>query len=282
MDEYHKRSIVDIRNLCVPIHACVTVTIGDVSIEKVTLLENNDFDFAPVLDESGKHILGLVETQYLRDLLNLKRPLSAKDPCLSNSEYFSEMSDPVSLDYLLDIFMNRKAVVIFSEMDAEEHGTILSVKGLLTISDLNKHPVRSTLYGLLSELESELAKLIQETFPDPWDWISKLSEEHQVTIIGYWELSKRRGVDIGPIEAIMLSQLIQIISKTKKLLELLGYRSRNEFDSGSGKIPELRNCVMHPVRPLILGYEDVATVYQTVRFVQDLIERLAQRGNEKP
>ncbi|MEA3225775.1 MAG: hypothetical protein U9Q07_07465, partial [Planctomycetota bacterium] len=111
------------------------------------------------------------------------------------------------------------------------------------------------------------------------DWISKLSEEHQVRIIGYWELSKRRGVDIGPIEAIMLSQLIQIVSKTKDLLKLLGFRSRNEFDSGAGKIPELRNCVMHPVRPLILGYKDVAAVHKTIRFVEDLIERLTQRRN---
>lgn len=274
MNDFYRMSIVDIDNLCIPINKCVCIKPGDIKIDILNLLENNDFDFAPVLDSNENYVIGLAERIYLKKLLNENKTLSNKDPNISDEKHFIELGSNITIDYLLEKFLDIDAAIIYSEMDGEKYGSILSVKGLLTISDLNRHPIRSTLYGLISVLESGLAKLIKNYFSDHWDWIAKLNEENQVRIIGYWELSKRKGVDIGPLEAAMLSQLIQIISKTKELMDQLSYRSRTEFDKGAGKIPHIRNCVMHPVRPLILDKKDVKKLYETVIFIQDLIKRI--------
>lgn len=150
--------------------------------------------------------------------------------------------------------------------------------GLLTISDLNRHPLRAELYSLMSHAEVELATLVEKAFPDAWTWIRSLNEGHQVGILGYWELSRRRGVDVGPVAATTLSQLIQVVSRSKNLLARLGFQSRNEFDLPTGSIPELRNVVIHPVRPLILEHGDVSRVRETVLAVRDLAERTREAG----
>lgn len=150
--------------------------------------------------------------------------------------------------------------------------------GLLTISDLNRHPLRAELYSLMSHAEVELATLVEKAFPDAWTWIRSLNESHQVGILGYWELSRRRGVDVGPVAATTLSQLIRVVSRSKDLLAKLDFQSRNEFEVLTGSIPELRNVVMHPVRPLILEQGDVSRVRDTVLAVRDLLERTREAG----
>ena len=118
-----------------------------------------------------------------------------------------------------------------------------------------------------------MASLVQRHFRDPWEWLGRLNEESQVRILGFWELSKRMGVDIGPVAATMLPQLFNIVGRTKPLLDLLGYK-RVEFESVTGRIAKLRNCVMHPVRPLILGWEDVQKVRSTFALLKTLRGRL--------
>ena len=129
--------------------------------------------------------------------------------------------------------------------------------GLFTRADLNRHPFRAEIYFALAHLESELAQLIRRSFDDPWDWLDLLSEEKQARIIGYWEISKRRGVDHGPVGAAMLTELLQIATKSDRLRKLLGFESKKLFKSATGRIPDLRNQIMHPVRPLIVDESSV-------------------------
>jgi hypothetical protein len=145
-----------------------------------------------------------------------------------------------------------------------------SLVTLLTISDLNEHALRGPLYALLSSLEVSLSKLVGRNFTDPWEWLGSLSEENQVQILGYWELSKKKGVDIGPLAATTLPQLLNIVARRKDLRALLGMKSRNEFESHTGHLVKLRNSVMHPVKPLILQKEDVRRVLDWVRAAKEL------------
>ena len=107
----------------------------------------------------------------------------------------------LDLETLLSTMSKRRAVFVIRESDATEHGYHAWNYGLLTISDLNRHGLRGALYRLFSEVESGLAKLIETSLGEPWEWIRVLTESHQVGILGYWELSKRKGIDIGPIAA---------------------------------------------------------------------------------
>ena len=129
-------------------------------------------------------------------------------------------------------------------------------------------------YTVLSVLESGLASVIDNHFLEPWHWIQILGENHQVSVLGYRELSKKRGVDVGPIAATTLAQLLNVVARTKELLQELGYKSRSEFEDNLGYVPELRNCVMHPVRPLMLSTSEVTKVRNTVLAVIELYRKV--------
>src|SRR5262249_18463014 len=129
--------------------------------------------------------------------------------------------------------------------------------GLITISDLNRHAFRSVIYTVMADLEAALARLVEHEFADPWDWIRLVAEDHQAIVLGNWELAKRKGVDVGPIAATTLTNVLTIAAKSQHLRDLLGFKSRGQIDDAVGGLPDVRNRVMHPVRPIVLGAADV-------------------------
>jgi len=262
--------------MCTPLRAAVTVVPGPVDPTVLALLEGKGFDQTPVEDAGHRAVLGLVETKYLRCLAERDEPLSPNDPQLSDEESWFRIGSSVGIDVLLERMALRRAVIVVEENDSTEYGYAESSLGLLTISDLNRHTLRGALYSLMAHVEAELAALVERVFPDAWTWIRSLNEGHQVTILGYWELSKRRGIDVGPVAAATLSQLIQVTARSKELLARLRFESRTQFEEQTGGIPNLRNRVMHPVRPLILDAEDVAAVRRAVSAVWTLATRMAE------
>jgi len=271
----------ELEALCVPLRECLSTKTGPVDLTVLSNLDARRFDQAPVYDAEKGHLLGIVETTFLRELYEAREPLAADDPAVCNDTHMFHIGCFVSIDQILEKMSERRAVFVIRGSSATEHGYVEWNYGLLTISDLNRQPLRAALYALLAELESGMAVLVDSAFSDPWAWVKTLAEEHQVRILGYCELTRRRNLDVGPIAATTLAQLIQVVSKNQELLQKLGYRSRTEYDRQTGSIPNLRNCVMHPVRPLVLGQEDVKLIRSTVASVQDLysrVQKLTARG----
>jgi hypothetical protein len=145
--------------------------------------------------------------------------------------------------------------------------------GFITLSDLNRQAVRAAVYLSLAELEAEVALIVERTFADPWDWMRHLNEVAQVALLGNWDLSKRRGIDVGPVAAATLTHLLTAVTHTQQLRQSLGYDSRKVCDADLSRLPELRNRVMHPVRPFILSAEDAARM---ARALSTAIELLAK------
>jgi len=150
----------------------------------------------------------------------------------------------------------------------------VQIYGLVTRSDLNKHPIRLAIFDCLARFEQGLARLVSAAFDEPWEWIRKLSPESQVRILGYMALSERRGVEHKPVAGAMLPDLLNVIAKTPALLRRLGFRSRGEFDDPTGGLADIRNRVMHPVRPLVLGEEDVRSIRDVLTTADDLGQRV--------
>jgi hypothetical protein len=264
--------LVDIEALCIPLNECISVAPGAIDESRLVGLESHGYDQAPVYEKDRHIVHGLVETKYLRSLLEAGKSLISDDPNITSNELRYGIS--LRIDDLLTRMTQVRAVSVVQESDASEYGHAEWVHGLVTISDLNKHPVRATLYALMLIVESGLARIVQHQFPEPWDWVKTLSEENQVRVLCYWELSKRKGVDVGPIAATTLSQLLQVVARDKDILSKLHYQSRQDFESRTGSIPGLRNCVMHPVRPIILDAVDVLSTHKTVSALLDLRSRI--------
>ena len=272
----------ELRTLCVSLDDCVSVTTGKIELSVLAELENRGLDQAPVYGSDQISVLGLISTKRLRELSQSGEQVDGNDPEIRNEAHFLRTGPFLTLEKLLFTLSERRAVFVVRESSATENGYTETNYGLLTISDLNRHALRGALYTLFSLLESGLASMIQNSFSESWEWIRTLGENHQVGILGYWELSRRKGVDVGPIAAVTLAQLIQVVSRNKALLSVLGFNSRSEFEKATAHIPETRNWVMHPVRPLILDSADVAKLRETVASVLHLhtiVDQIRKRAD---
>jgi hypothetical protein len=269
----NRRWMVDIRALAIPPDDWVTIQPGPVDASTLSVLQERGYDQAPVVARATASAIGLVETAYLRQLAEYEAPLHEDDETIRAPHHFLKAAGEVEVIELLSALTTTRAVLVVDPTLTDEIGQELEI-GLVTISDLNRHPVRASLYSVIAGLELELARVVPHLFPDPWSWIEALDEPRQVEIVGHWELTRRRGVDVNPVAATTLTQLLRIVARDKAFLARLGLRSRGEFDRQTGHIATLRNCVMHPVRPLVLDQAGVARVHETVGVMIDLIERI--------
>jgi hypothetical protein len=257
---------------------CVCVELGPVKSDDVQDLMEHRFDQAPVVTRYDAHDRpgfpeGLVSTEHLRALLDSGLPLLRDDPEIVAPTLPREPT----LGVVLETLSTARAALVIEE-ERQNEAAFRTFHGLITISDLNRQSFRSLLYGLFAELEAGLARFLEARCPDPWEWLSKLSEDHQVRLIGSWELSRRNGVDISPVAAATLTVLLTAIAGTKRLRSELGYESRTKFDDATGKLAMLRNQVMHPVRPLVLAAADVTAIREKLATVFSLCQSLAKLG----
>ena len=260
---------LDLRELAIPLDRCIVARVGEVEPSIIQALIANGYDQAPVLDPQGRPI-GIVPTSALQQIQSEGTPLLPNDSTIERARLPAD----VELDDFLDLLSRNRALLVQIGPDSFS---------LLTISDLNKHPLRSLLYEIFADLEVSLAAFIAGRCLDPQEWIPHLSEDQQVQVLGFWEVTRRSGVDIDPLSACTLSNLISILTSNGRMMTTLGYNSKSHAQSVLGRLPKLRNKVMHPVRPLVLSSGDVSNIRETIQRVKDMQRRLkGERGQRGP
>ena len=274
MDEFGILAAEELRRMCTSLRSAVTVAPGPVDPTVLEQLERGGFDQAPVDD--GHLTIGVVQASYLRTLAQRGEPLSPSDPVLDDDDTWFTTGAYTHLDSLFERMEQRRAILVIQENDCSEYGHSETILGLLTLSDLNRRPLKVNLYSMMAHVEAKLAAIVEGAYPDGWTWISMLNENSQAILLGYWALSRYRGIDIGPVAAATLSQLIHVIAKSESLLKRLRFASRKQFENETSRIPELRNRVMHPVRPLVLDAKDVGAIRRAISSVQTLATRIAE------
>lgn len=88
-----------------------------------------------------------------------------------------------------------------------------------------------------------------------------------------WELAIRNRVDISLVTGCTLIDMINIVAKSADLRLILGFSSRSEYKNATGSFCDLRNQIMHPVRPLILDQDDIRKLQSTLGVILRLSER---------
>lgn len=249
-----------------PIASCVAVSLGPIREDILEQLEYAGYEQAPVLGETGE-VVGIVDTVRLRELFAEDRILAADAEILCPTV----IAASTTVDELLEALAVSRAALVVED---DRHGLV----GFVTISDLNRHSVRRTVYGVLAELEDRLARLIERHFLDSWQWLGRLSEDHQIRLLGYAELTRKRGVDISLINACTLTQLLSIVGAFGELRLRLGFESRSQWDCHVGPVIGLRNKVMHPVRPMVLGREDVEPLHVAIAALAEIHGRVCAFG----
>ncbi len=262
---------VRLEEICVPLSECVCVVPGPVPDDVLQALAQGSYDQAPVCDDRTSICYGFISRLRLEQLRSAGLPLEHNDSAISKAEF--RVGLHTTIYDIIDRLAASPVAMVIRESDATEYGHAEWLVGLLTISDLNKHAIRGTLYRLICEAEAAIAALVRHTFDDPWDWIRLLNEDYQVRVLGFWELARRSDVDIGPVAAATLSNLLTIIGKSPGLRSRFGYSSRKRFEESTGKIPDFRNRIMHPVRPLILNRGGVEQLREVALVLEGLRDR---------
>ena len=217
---FRVQDLVDLRRMCIPLDQAVAVQPGLVDINILLKLELMGYEQAPVYDAGKRTYFGLVETRYIRSLYESGVRLAEDDPIVRDESHEFHVGSCVTIFELLKKMSSVRAVVAIE--DPYDANLTTNIFGLFTISDINRHPIRAVIYHLLADVEAGLAKWIELANSDPWKWISVLDEDHQAQILGYWELAKRQGVDVGPTAALMLAQILKIIRSDDDLTLRLG------------------------------------------------------------
>ena len=200
------------------------------------MLEKGDFDQAPVVKDGIP--IGVVSRQHLKELHEQRVVLTERDPEINRVQ----LKPMMEFDKVLDVLTKHRAAIVRGTVNEREEYI-----GLVTRSDLNKHPVRVVAYEILARFEMALAQLVDETFSDPWEWLKHLDDDRKARILGYWELAKRRNVDIGPVASTTLTELKQVLTRERRLYRRLGLTDKTAMEL-TKLLPEFRNRVMHPVR----------------------------------
>lgn len=149
---------------------------------------------------------------------------------------------------------------------------VQDVTGLVTHADLNKLPVRTFLYSLLSELEMMLGDLIKKR---------KLSNNEIFSAIDDKEERKRQAeiqqklseadLELDIVDTLYLRELVSIIRMHDDLRTQFQFPSMTQLDNAMNPLVTLRNDVMHPNKPILHRSRNVMKLHEQIERVTTLL-----------
>jgi len=229
-------------------------------------LRGKRYSQAPVLDENGNAV-GIIT------LANLEEYLAHGEAVTLDSGKVDVSVLPLttSIGELLSLFSFKSCALVKGEnLDGA------SQVRLLTISDLNKPPLRHFIYKVLFQLETDLAYLIADRIKEPNEWITLLPKGSQVSILGNWEIQKRDDIElaVGPLFSCTMTDLRHVVLGHIGIRTLLGYSNREKANGDLFRIVSMRNRVMHPVRPLVTSIKSVQGLLKTFQGIESVLNRI--------
>jgi hypothetical protein len=234
----------------------VCAELGKRNHDALAKLEELHFNQAPVEDPTAAPLgWRLVATATLRELLAHGKVLDESGPFLE--------ADTLHLNN--DLRLNCTELFrAFETSDAKFVVWQDQIVGLLTTSDLNKRHVRALLFQKFFALEAALARMVGEAYGHYAEWLSFLGEDAKAHVLGWTQVARMNDRDIDPIETVMLRHLVEIVCGSKELQGRLGIKPAKKARSALMRLANLRNTVMHPVRPLVLDSADVTAIKENL------------------
>ena len=202
----------------------------DETARSVMARNEEDYSFFPVVDDTErKRFLGLYRAErWFRD----------EAPDDSIREEFELLSE--------DHVIGADASIIEFVTTADERPARLvvsgdEVTGLVTLSDLQRLPVRAAIFALITSLELAMSERIEAEWPDDsTDWLELLSPDRRENVEDKITTAKRED---GYVSAIVLTQISDkaTILRKQKLVSGSGKQLKRDFKA----IRKLRDKVAH-------------------------------------
>jgi hypothetical protein len=205
---------------------CNTEDAASLIVERNT----EQYDFIPVTADSGTggdRIVGLLHAAKFREKPTPPGPVAAH--LLPLSEEYLIGADTSILDFITDADTRPCRLVLAGPR----------ISGLVSLSDLQKLPVRAALFALITGFEITMTEAIRRRFVKDEDWMIHLNDRRrdiQEEIVG----SKK---DDGFVDALLFTQFCD---KKEIVIESFQWGpSKTKLRKRLEQIQELRDGVVH-------------------------------------
>jgi hypothetical protein len=190
------------------------------------VIERNpeDFDFLPVVD--GARFVGMFNAAEYRDRRTLDTVWRRYSPL---SEEYLIGADASILDFVLDADQRQCRLVISGA----------KIIGLVSLSDLQKLPVRAALFALITGFEITMAELIRRLLPTDRDWLDLLAEGRQKKIEDQKSNAKEED---AYVDSLLFTQFCD---KRDILKQRMREDDQDSFNESLIRIERLRNSIAH-------------------------------------
>lgn len=238
---------IPVRAICEPLLSC---RVGEPVHTVQSEMNRLEFDVVGVQDSAGEPI-GYASQSEL-DAQTVTKYITFAPSSL--------IADSTGLVSLVAILANTPRLFVL---------TANRVQGIVTRADLNKPPVRATLFGLVSLLELHITYWVRRSFQGD-QWVSHLSDARQRRLTEIHAQRLARGETVGLFECLQLSDKRTLIKASDSLRSCLRLGSRSNAERWLKEIEELRDRLAHSQESLIgeSGWEGLAT---SIRRTQDLL-----------
>jgi hypothetical protein len=155
-----------------------------------------------------------------------------------------------------------------------------SILGLVSLSNFNCKEFYIYMYGLISYVEMELARLLQNfSEKEAFKILDKYALNNDELTLQLSNVNDRLDKDrynnneTSYLDYLYLNQLLFIVSQSD-YLNNMEYRKADDLLVGTGILRDVRNIIAHPVKSLVSNMEDLANLYVALNKIYEIKAKL--------
>jgi hypothetical protein len=153
--------------------------------------------------------------------------------------------------------------------------TLGAVGGIITMSDLQKPPVRMWVFGMITLMEMRVTRLIELKCQGD-SWRQFLSEGRLQKAEALLEERRRRNQDIELIDCLQISDKGQIIARNEDIRRMTKMQSRRQAEQTIRMLESLRNTLAHSQDILSCDWETIIVLCRDLERVISGTEEVQQ------
>ena len=234
---------------------------SDANLAEVLASNVEGFDYLPVVQaaEDGKEtIVGLLDLAGIRTGKRPQGDVKRRMHPLSENDLIG--ADASILEFVMGADRQRCRLVVSGS----------EISGLVSLSDLQKLPVRAALFATITHCEITMTSAIRHEFRSSEAWLDRLSDDRQSKIR---EEITTSAEDDGFVNSLLFTQFadkVRIIRKSPHF-----EWSRTKFEKEMESVEKLRNRIAHAndYASTSCAAEEVC---RTVRALVKWVDRLNQ------
>ena len=261
--------MIDLTTISTPRDHAVVATLGPIDPEQIAQATEAHVRTLPIVN-GNRPSGGAISVAALAELAASKTALTI-DHATTKCEHFPHL---VPVSTLLRALADHGIVVHAGD---PEHVTDDTWFGIVTPADCNRPIFRAHVYQMIVILETSLGQLIMDEFGDDWGAIRLLSDHTQSRIREFYDEERAEGVDLSPITNATLSDLFHIAVSSNNVWKLMGFRHADVLRPIAQQINDLRNTIMHPVRPFIVNERELHEHADALEAVDTLTANIMKR-----